>query len=86
MAIIKKFASFQNLSNFQVFEIDKEPNSAYFRITELESTLTGGKNGFLIESSEYLKETTEVKIRIMKKMVDSLDISYYLSVEKYLLN
>jgi hypothetical protein len=51
MAIIKKFASFQNLSNFQVFEIDKEPNSAYFRITELESTLTGGKNGFLIEGS-----------------------------------
>ena len=65
MAIIKKFASFQNLSNFQVFEIDKEPNSAYFRITELESTLTGGKNGFLIEGSEYLKETTEVKIEIL---------------------
>ena len=58
MAIIKKFASYLNLTNFQVFQIDKNPSSDYFRITELESTLTGGKNGFLIEGSEYLKETT----------------------------
>ena len=65
MAIIKKFASYLNLTNFQVFQIDKNLSSDYFRITELESTLTGGKNGFLIEGSEYLKETTEIKIEIL---------------------
>ena len=57
MAIIKSFAPFQNLSNFQVFENDELPNSEYFRITELSETLSGGKNGFLIEGSEHLKET-----------------------------
>ena len=65
MAIIKSFAPFQNLSNFQVFENDELPNSEYFRITELSETLSGGKNGFLIEGSEHLKETTEVKIEIL---------------------
>ena len=65
MAIIKSFASFQNLSNFQVFENDELPNSEYFRITELGETLSGGKNGFLIEGSEHLKESTEIKIEIL---------------------
>jgi len=65
MAIIKKFASYQNLTNFQVFQLDKNPKSDYFRITELDEILTGGKNGFLIEGSEYLKETTEIKIEIL---------------------
>ena len=65
MAIIKSFAPFQNLTNFEVFEVDNSPNSEYFRITELNETLTGGKNAFLIEGSEHLKETTEVKIEIL---------------------
>ena len=39
MAIIKKFASYQNLINFQVFQLDKNPKSDYFRITELEETI-----------------------------------------------
>ena len=65
MAIIKSFAPFQNLTNFQVFENDTSANSEYFRITELTETFTGGKNGFLIEGSEHLKETTEVKIEIL---------------------
>ena len=65
MAIIKSYAPFLNLSNFQVFENDEQPNSEYFRITELNETLTGGKNGFLIEGSEHLKESTEIKIEIL---------------------
>jgi hypothetical protein len=65
MAIIKKFASFQNLSNFQTFIRDSEPNSQYFRISEFKETFTGGKNGFLIEGSEFLKESTDVKIEIL---------------------
>jgi hypothetical protein len=65
MAIIKSYAPFLNLSNFQVFEDDESQNSEYFRITELNETLTGGKNGFLIEGSEHLKESTEIKIEII---------------------
>ena len=62
MAIIKSFSPFQNLSNFQTFLVDDNPLSEYFRIAEFKETFTGGKNGFLIEGSEFLKETTEVKI------------------------
>lgn len=65
MAIIKKFAPFQNLTNFETLITDTAPNSDYFRITQLNETLTGGKNGFLIEGSEFLKETTEIKIEIL---------------------
>ena len=65
MAIIKKFSPFLNLTNFQVFENDDLPNSEYFRISEFSETFTGGKNGFLIEGSEFLKETTEIKIEIL---------------------
>jgi len=65
MAIIKSFSPFLNLSNFQVFENDEEPNSEYFRISELSESLTGGKNGFLIEGSEHLKESTEIKVEIL---------------------
>jgi hypothetical protein len=65
MAIIKKFSPFLNLTNYQVFENDDLPNSEYFRISEFNETFTGGKNGFLIEGSEFLKESTEIKIEIL---------------------
>jgi hypothetical protein len=65
MARIKKFAPRQRLSAFQTFLVDEKPNSEYFRITEFKDTFTGGKNGFLIEGSEYLKESTEIKIEIL---------------------
>ena len=65
MAIIKKFSPFQNLSSFSSFINDTNPNSQYFRISEFGEQFTGGKNGFLIEGSEFLKEGTEVKIEIL---------------------
>jgi hypothetical protein len=65
MARIKKYSPEQNLSSFQTLIVDDNPNSDYFRITEFKDTFTGGKNGFLIEGSEYLKETTEIKIEIL---------------------
>jgi len=65
MAIIKKFSPFQNLSSFSSFINDTNPNSQYFRISEFSEQFTGGKNGFLIEGSEFLKEGTEVKIEIL---------------------
>jgi len=65
MARIKSYSPFQNLTNLQVFTIDSGLNSEYFKISELTTTLTGGKNAFLIEGSPFLKETTEVKIEIL---------------------
>ena len=65
MARIKKFSPKENLSSFQTFIVDTGNNSDYFRITEFKDTFTGGKNGFLIEGSEYLKESTEIKIEIL---------------------
>ena len=65
MARIKKYSPEQNLSSFQTFIVDDTPNSEYFRITEFKDTFTGGKNGFLIEGSEYLKESTEIKIELL---------------------
>ena len=65
MAIIKSFSPLQNLSEYNVFINDFNSNSTYFRITEFAETFTGGKNGFLIEGSECLKETTEIKIEIL---------------------
>ena len=65
MARIKKYSPQQNLSSFQTLIVDENPNSEYFRITEFKDTFTGGKNGFLIEGSEYLKESTEIKIEIL---------------------
>ena len=67
MARIKKYAEVltQNLTNYQTYVVDLSPNSTYFKITEFKDTFTGGKNGFLIEGSEHLKETTEIKIEIL---------------------
>ena len=76
MARIKKYAPTlrENLTTFQTFIVDINPNSDYFRISEFKETLTGGKNGFQIEGSEHLLETTEIKIEILD--VDSNPIYY----------
>ena len=67
MAIIKKYPETlePNLTTYNTFVVDANPNSTYFRITEFKESFTGGKNGFLIEGSEHLKETTEIKIEIL---------------------
>ena len=67
MARIKKYAEnlTQHLTSFVTFINDTNPNSEYFRITEFKDTFTGGKNGFLIEGSQYLLESTEIKIEIL---------------------
>jgi len=67
MPKIKKFAPklTTNLTNIQTFIVDEVYDSQYFKITEFKNTFTGGKNGFLIEGSPFLKETTEVKLEIL---------------------
>jgi hypothetical protein len=64
MAIIKKILSSENLDKISVLVNDTEPNSKYFKITELPDTFTGGKNAFLIQGSEYLVPDTLIKIEI----------------------
>jgi hypothetical protein len=67
MAVIKNYGEVldQPLSNYQTFVTDTNPLSEYFRITEFKDTFTGGKNGFLIEGSKHLLESTEIKIQIL---------------------
>ena len=65
MAIIKKYSPYLNLSNYQTFITDENPNSDYFNVTEFKETFSGGKNGFLIAGSPALRETTEIKIEIL---------------------
>ena len=65
MARIKKYAPDQKLTSFQTLILDESQNSDYFRITEFKDTFTGGKNGFLIEGSQHLKESTEIKIELL---------------------
>lgn len=76
MARIKKFSPNidPHLTSYNVFIVDTDPNSEYFKITEFKESFTGGKNGFLIEGSEHLMETTEIKIEILD--VDGKPIYY----------
>lgn len=74
MARIKKFSPKQDLQFVETFQNDEASNSKYFRITEFNETFTGGKNGFLIEGTPYLKESTEIKIEILD--VDGNPIYY----------
>ena len=64
MAVIQKTLFAENLDRYQTFVTDTNPNSDYFKITELADTLTGGKNAFLIQGSEYLVPDTLIKIEI----------------------
>ena len=64
MAVIQKTLFAENLDRYQTFVTDTNPSSEYFKITELSDTLTGGKNAFLIQGSEYLVSDTLIKIEI----------------------
>ena len=66
MACVVKIGNkFENLSGYNTFIKDSDPNSQYFRITKFQETFTAGKNLFLMEGSQYLKESTAVKIEIV---------------------
>ena len=65
MAVIKKYSPFQNIGSYDVFIDDGDIDSPYFNITELERTLTGGKNAFLFEGSPYLKKGSNVRFEAL---------------------
>ena len=52
MAVIQKTLFAKNLDRYAVLVNDTEPNSRYFKITELPDTFTGGKNAFLVAGSK----------------------------------
>ena len=64
MAVIQKTSFAKDLDRFNVLVNDVNPNSRYFRISELPDTLTGGKNAFLIAGSEELVPDTKIQIEI----------------------
>ena len=64
MAKIEKFVFLQDLAHVQALITDSDPNSQYFRISDLPDVLTGGKNSFLINGSTVLVSTTEVKVEL----------------------
>jgi len=64
MAIIQKTLFPDNLDRYSVLINDNTLDSKYFKITELSDTLTGGKNAFLIQGSQYLVPDTLIRIEI----------------------
>jgi hypothetical protein len=64
MAVIQKTLFAKNLDKYNTLVNDTEPNSKYFKITELTDTFTGGKNAFLIAGSDLLVTDTKILIEI----------------------
>ena len=64
MAVIQKTLFPKNLDKYSVLVTDTDPNSRYFKITELPDTFTGGKNAFLIAGSEELLGDTKIQIEL----------------------
>lgn len=64
MAVIKKTLFAKNLDKYAVLVNDTQPDSKYFKISELPDTFTGGKNAFLIAGSEYLVPDTKIQIEL----------------------
>ena len=65
MAIIKKYSPFQNIGSYDVFIDDGDIDSPYFNVTELEKTLTGGKNAFLFEGSECFAKGSKIRFEAL---------------------
>jgi hypothetical protein len=64
MSIIKKSSFPLHLDVFNVFINDTNSTSRYFKITQLQDTLTGGKNAFLIQGSLELREGSYLFIEV----------------------
>ena len=55
MAKIKKTLLPLGLAEYDVYIEDTSQNSEYFRISNLPSVFTGGRNSFLLGGSNFLK-------------------------------
>ena len=63
--IVKVGNEFENLSGYNTFIEDTDPQSKYFKVNRFPETMTSGKNLFLMEGTECLKESTAIKIEII---------------------
>lgn len=64
MAVIQKTLFAKNLDRYAVLVDDADPNSKYFKVTELPDTFTGGKNAFLVAGSKELVPDTKIQIEL----------------------
>ena len=64
MSVIKKSSFPLHLDVYNTFITDTNPNSRYFKITQLNDVFTGGKNGFLIQGAPELKEGSYIFLEI----------------------
>lgn len=70
----------KNLAKYDVLIEDRTPNSAYFQVTNLPPSFTGGRNSFLIAGSSALKSASSIKIEI----IDSAGIPIFQNpIQKY---
>jgi hypothetical protein len=56
----------KNLLEYEVYIEDTSANSDYFRITNLPQLFTGGRNSFLIDGSEFLRDASKIEIEIIE--------------------
>lgn len=81
MAKTRKTLQLRNLAKYDVLIEDTSPTSAYFQITNLPPSFTGGRNSFLLAGSSALKSGTNVQIEIID--ADGLPI-YQNPVQRYI--
>jgi hypothetical protein len=67
MARTRKFASVQNLYKYDVLIEDRGPKSDYFKISQFDGYLYGGRNAFLIAGSSVLRPNSKILIEVLDK-------------------
>jgi hypothetical protein len=67
MARTRKFASVQNLYKYDVLIEDSGSHSDYFKISQFDGYLYGGRNAFLIAGSSVLRPNTKILVEILDK-------------------
>jgi hypothetical protein len=67
MARTRKFASVQNLYKYDVLIEDRGPKSDYFKISQFDGYLYGGRNAFLIAGSSVLRPGTKILVEVLDK-------------------
>ena len=65
MAKTRKTLQLKNLAKYDVLIQDTSPTSAYFQVTNLPQSFTGGRNSFLLAGSSALKPASSIQIEIL---------------------
>ncbi len=65
MPITEKTLLPLGLAEYDVYIEDTSVSSEYFRVTNLPSAFTGGRNSFLLGGSDYLQNASEIQLEIL---------------------